>query len=134
MHWRSEFTMGHARLDQHHRALFEALATLSPLYCDRDLVHSQIKILEHHVAAHFALEEELMAQSGYPQLPAHQALHEEFRATVRRLRDHWNDNDLPQVQTEIVTELSSWLSTHILGADREYLPWLGQDKGPSSVG
>lgn len=124
MKWRREYELGNDLLDREHQALFGALATLSSGYCDRDLVHSQLKILEHYVTVHFQREEGLMAAAGYPQLSEHQALHEEFRATVRRLRDHWNANDLPQVQAEIIAELSSWLADHIGGADRAYAPWL----------
>jgi hemerythrin len=134
LEWNTKFELGHAQLDGDHRTLFQVLETLSGGYCDHDLVDTQIKILEHYVRDHFTLEERLMADSAYPHLEEHRALHTEFRATVARLRNHWHNNESPSVQREIIAELSDWLGQHIIDADRAYLPWITTKLGPSSVG
>lgn len=134
LEWNTNYEMGHPRLDAEHRSLFQVLATLSRGYCDRDLVDTQIKILEHYVTAHFALEERMMEESAYPGIDGHRALHAEFHATVARLRAHWREDDAPSVQREIIAELSDWLARHIIGADHAYLPWVTTKPGPSSVG
>lgn len=131
LEWNSDYEMGHPRLDAEHRTLFEVLATLSRGYCDHDLVDTQIKILEHHVTAHFALEERMMAETSHPRLDQHRALHAEFRDTVARLRAHWQKDDAPSVRQEIIVELSDWLARHIIGADHADLL---TESGPSSVG
>ncbi len=131
LEWNSDYEMGHPRLDAEHRALFEVLATLSRGYCDHDLVDTQIKILEHHVAAHFALEERMMVEASHAHLDQHRALHSKFRAMVARLRAHWQEDDAPSVRQEIIAELSDWLARHIVGTDHADLP---MKSGPSSVG
>jgi len=87
--------------------LVQVLATLSQGYCDRDLVDTQIKILEHYVAAHFAMEERMMEEAAYPGIDGHRALHAEFHATVVRLRAHWREDDAPSVRRQILKQRSS---------------------------
>ncbi len=122
--WRDDYAIGHPDIDGDHRALMDALAILSTGYCETDLVDTQIKMLERYTIEHFAREERLMRQIGYPEIDRHLALHEQFRASVRRLRTLWAGVNTPEIQTEIVRELSQWLENHILVADRDYGKWL----------
>lgn len=125
--WKPEYEIGHPEVDQDHRMLILVLGVLSQGYCDRDLVESQIKILERYVVEHFGREEHLMRQAGYPHLEAHLALHTQFRADVSRIRRQWmTSGDDPELQAEISETLSHWLVNHILGADRAYGPWLAK--------
>jgi hemerythrin len=122
--WCDEYAIGHSDIDGDHRALMDVLVILSAGYCEADLVDTQIKMLERYIIEHFAREERLMRQIGYPEIERHLALHGQFRATVRRLRTLWAGDNSPELQTEIVGELSQWLENHILVADRDYSSWL----------
>ena len=44
----------------------------------------------------------LMRQIGYPGIDRHLLLHEQFRASVKRLRTLWAGDNSPEFQTEIV--------------------------------
>lgn len=124
--WHDEYVIGHPEIDQDHRTLIGILAVLSKGYCDSDLVDTRIKTLELYVNVHFAREERLMRRSGFPDLNQHMAMHEAFRARVRRMREQWAAGDTSQLQEDIVAQLSRWLVDHIQGADRTYIPWLPQ--------
>ncbi|MDO8606617.1 MAG: hemerythrin family protein [Phaeospirillum sp.] len=123
-HWLCEYELGHPEIDRDHRALIEVLAILSMGYCDRDLVDTQVKILERYVIDHFEHEESLMRQGGFPELAHHLDLHAQFRADVKRMRAEWVAGENPDLQAEIAAELSHWLINHIQGADRAYIPWI----------
>ena len=122
--WRTEYEIGHSEIDREHRVLIEVLRVLSTGYCDRDLVDTQIKMLERYVFDHFEHEERLLRQGDYPRLSQHQGLHQQFRAKVARMRAAWADSDHPDLQAEIAADLFRWLIEHIQGADRAYVPWL----------
>ena len=122
--WRDDYTLGHADIDADHRTLFDVLGDLERGYCDRDLIDSQIKRLERYVAVHFAREEALMRQGGYPDIDRHLVQHRDFTATVQAMRAAWNADDTPQLQSQIAARVSDWLRGHILGSDRQYAPWL----------
>ena len=124
LNWKAEYEIGHPEIDEDHRALIQVLDILSRGYCDRDLVDSQIKILERYVIDHFDREERLMRESGYPHLESHIVLHAQFRTRVSRMRQRWADEENLELQSEITTALSQWLVDHIQAADHDYAPWL----------
>ncbi|EME70726.1 hemerythrin-like metal-binding protein [Paramagnetospirillum caucaseum] len=124
MEWNPIYEVGHPELDAEHRSLFEVLATLSQGSCETESVDAQIQVLEHYVVAHFDREEYLMAEAGYPFLAEHREQHEDFRATVSRLRTLWGRGDLATICQEIIKELSAWLSYHIIDADHGYKGWI----------
>jgi hemerythrin-like metal-binding protein len=124
--WKPEYEIGHPEIDQDHRSLIQVLGVMSLGYCDRDLMDSQIKILERYVMDHFSREERLMHQVGYPHLEDHKALHSQFRDSVAQMRRQWADQDYPELQAKITEALSRWLVDHILGADHAYAPWLSK--------
>ncbi|RAU22311.1 hypothetical protein CU669_09320 [Paramagnetospirillum kuznetsovii] len=121
---RAPHAIGHPDIDRAHSALADVIGVLSAGYCDADLVDTQIKILERYVIEHFALEESLMFDSGYPDLAEHKALHQYFREKVRRLRAQWAETGHPDLHKSIAEDLSDWLSGHIESADRAYIPWI----------
>lgn len=122
--WQEQFSIGHPDLDQEHQTLIEVMAVLSASYCDRDLVDTQIKILERYIKEHFSREEMLMRQADYPALDAHRLMHEAFRAKVHDMRDAWSKNETPELHKQIAEELSDWFMGHIQTADQAYVPWV----------
>lgn len=122
--WHDSYAIGLPEIDQEHRALVEVIAVLSKGYCERDLVDTQIKILERYIEEHFAREEELMHQTGYPDLESHRDMHHDFTAQVQSMRTRWALDNTPELHAEIAAELGHWMHDHILRVDRAYGPWL----------
>jgi len=122
--WTDEYAIGQPDIDRDHRTLVGILGVLSQGYCDRDLVDTQIKMLEHYVADHFSREEQMMFDGGYPDLEPHQEQHWRFCNEVKRMRESWATGDTLELQAEIIDRLSAWLMDHILVVDRRYMPWI----------
>ena len=80
-----------------------------------------VGFLEQYVVHHFEAEERLMALHGWPQLVAHHSVHQAF---IEEFQQFKREFDLAGTNTSLVVRLStfvtSWLSSHIAGADRAF--------------
>lgn len=73
--------------------------------------------LEAYTATHFADEEAVMRRIGFPELEAHQVLHQRLIAWVAEQKARGADR-----QT-LLFGLAQWLVKHILGQDKRYGRW-----------
>jgi hemerythrin-like metal-binding protein len=71
---------------------------------------------------HFATEEKLMLQTGYPDYIVHKVLHDEFAAKVQEWQPRQQAADVT-LTLEVMGTLKDWLLNHIQTADRRYAPW-----------
>jgi hemerythrin len=81
--WQDELSVGIAGMDQHHRAFLDLLARLneaSPMEF-ADLFQQFLD----HLAEHFAYEEGLMEQHGFPALKDHRGEHLRVLAEAREM-------------------------------------------------
>ena len=78
---------GNATIDKEHRELFQAVNTLMDA-CGkgqgRAAIEPALRFLLDYVNKHFAHEEQLQSQSGYPNLAGHKQFHEGYK---RKLQD-----------------------------------------------
>jgi hemerythrin-like metal-binding protein len=73
---------------------------------------------------HFAAEERLMQQAGYPDLQSHKEAHEKLLAKVQDYQRRFQGGDR-SVTAEISQFLmTDWLVKHILGMDELYAPYM----------
>lgn len=72
---------------------------------------------------HFAAEERLLSENGYPTYEQHKKLHDDFVGDIARLKDRLNAGHAV-LAMELITEMKDWLRQHIQNADREYAPFL----------
>ncbi|MEG0215404.1 MAG: hemerythrin family protein, partial [Hungatella sp.] len=79
---------GNATIDTQHRQLIQAINDLLAA-CSvgqgRTSLESTTKFLYDYTSKHFADEERLQLQSGYPDYVRHRQYHEAFKATVASL-------------------------------------------------
>ncbi|KAG1461099.1 hypothetical protein G6F57_014208 [Rhizopus arrhizus] len=68
--------------------------------------------------SHFAFEEELMEEAGYPFCAAHKRVHEVFIKRVAEYRLRFQAGE--DISDELRTMLSRWLFNHIRGDDQAY--------------
>ena len=83
--------------------------------------------LVRYTKTHFAREEGLMKDNGYPDYAAHKAEHEAMIARVNEFLDLYEDKGHLALE-EAADYLKSWLITHINGTDQKYSPYL-REKG-----
>jgi len=76
---------------------------------------------------HFAFEEELMEQVGYPFLKVHRRLHDHF---IQRLAGYTQRFDAGEnVIDELVGFMSDWLRNHFIQEDKDYSPHILAEMG-----
>lgn len=75
-------------IDNEHRELIDAVNALLEACGEgkgRSQMVSTAKFLNDYVERHFAHEEQLQKQSGYPGYEAHRAFHEKYKQTLREI-------------------------------------------------
>jgi hemerythrin len=100
--------------DAQHQVLFEILDMLKEPGADSKVLHK----LKDYTETHFALEEQYMAELGYPGLEAHIQAHDRFRTEIEQLVGAGEEPDA-MFREIIATFLTEWLTRHVFGIDKE---------------
>ena len=121
--WSAALEIGNPAIDRQHKKLFD-LAAQTVGGSDHMRVMQTLAALSEYVVVHFRDEEKLLAAAGYPELPAHKALHDEFRARLAKLYANAGGMSLDQIAVEVRRLINEWLAKHIMVVDREYVQYL----------
>lgn len=129
--WRSSYCSGAADIDRQHRELFDHANRLLQgviSHAPRAQLFDAARVLLADIAAHFADEERLHDEIGYPGRAEHAAEHARLLDKAVRLFDEAGGAELPVAEVfhflayEVVAQ-------HLLGADRHYFPYLERPDG-----
>jgi hemerythrin-like metal-binding protein len=126
LEWQEEYTVGIKELDGQHQALLNIINTL--LMEDQD-EYDAVKVSEatssliHYAYVHFATEERYLAQAQFPHLEQHILLHVDFIMKTLELSLKVKEGTLDS-RLELLHYLQGWYSSHVLGIDRLYIPFL----------
>lgn len=119
-------TMGHATIDEQHRALVGMIAEL-----DERMAHGEfgqgvldaIQGMMAYAATHFDDEESLMREAEWPNQADHRAMHAEFmQKTGGFFEDAPADSEWTSL--DVLRFLLHWLLKHIKIEDRRFFDWL----------
>ncbi len=104
----------HAAFADLHRRLLDLLDTAaSPATIDHALDD-----LVRHTRAHFADEEKLMRDVGFPAYPIHQGEHERVLAEMSARIDAWRrDHDFATLADWMRSDVAEWFVGHIASMD-----------------
>lgn len=84
-------------------------------------VVSTLDFLLDYTVYHFATEEGIMREAGYPELEGHQAKHEALRQAVANLGEDFEEEGSTNALGEAVeTLLGNWLIQHIKNTDQRF--------------
>ncbi len=118
---KDQFSTGIESLDYEHRKLVGAMEELCDSF-DRAESQTQIAglfgVLHSRASAHFALEERLMRESGYPHYEAHKADHEKLLDRIRSMMEAFEKGRCADCGTTLRKCLEAWLAGHAAEADR----------------
>jgi hemerythrin len=106
----------HLRIVTYINKLYIALSNKADKVAVRDVIDE----LVDYTMTHFAFEEGMLDEYGYARLAEHKALHEQFTAQVRELRDHFDSSE--DASVELNNLMVTWLFNHILHEDAKYVP------------
>src|SRR5512141_386081 len=124
--WDESLDTGDSRMDTEHRELAQLFNRL------RDAVDSGAgkaacaEVLDGiigHAQAHFALEQQLMAQHAFPKAEQHAAEHAMLLRQARDYRDSF-DVDTAAARAAAMKFPEVWLAYHILFSDKELAAFL----------
>ncbi len=124
--WHSAYESGNKLIDSQHRVLFgDANNLLAAILSGRpaDEVGGVINDLIRDVVQHFQDEESIFTAAGFPGAAEHAAIHQQLVDKAVSLVDSFHAGTLT------LGELFQYLANdvvakHMLGADREYFPYL----------
>jgi len=113
---------GVAAIDHQHRGLVDIINALYDITLNKNSGTTLARVFEdlnQHIDEHFACEEQLFAQTGYPRALEHRAIHEAFRRRIADYRASARGAKDTIVAAELLHLLKQWLNGHMQDADRD---------------
>jgi len=127
--WTDNLNTGIDVIDNQHKRIVDYINKLYNVHnsnADKAAIRDVIDELVDYTLTHFTFEEGMLDDYNYDQLGEHKALHEQFAAQVRELRDHFDSNDAASI--ELNNLMVTWLFNHILHEDAKYTPFIPKSK------
>jgi len=133
--WKEVYSVGVPELDQQHQHLLGIINRL--IQEQRDTFNPEqfstaINDLTHYAYTHFAAEERLMEKGDFPNIKTHVLDHVDFIMKMLGLAlkaEQGSNED----RKELLRYLRDWYAGHVLGIDREYIPYVTNEKLPPHV-
>lgn len=131
--WTPGMSVGLETMDAQHQALFAALNRLVIAIRSghgAGEVEPLLAFLDHYVREHFAEEEQILADAGYPELDAQRRQHASFIGEMDALKDRLATpgTDREEMAEVLHLRLRDWLVNHIIVSDRAYGEFLTAQK------
>ena len=124
-------SVGVAEMDRQHQKLIDLTNRVYEAMLrgkGNDVLGQVVRELVAYTRSHFAAEEALMTQWGYPSLAEHRGKHEDLVAQVGKLATELEEKKLG-MSVHVVQFLRNWLVEHIQGTDRGYSSFLARKAG-----
>jgi hemerythrin len=130
--WQDEYSVGHATIDAQHRKLIDILNDLHELLNRDSGADSSAEVaavfdqLAAYVMTHFAFEEQLIADIGYPvhKVAEHKRQHDLLLARVQEVMNAHHEGDTQALANLLPYLYGDWLIDHICHADKDYAGYL----------
>lgn len=128
--WTPDLSVGFESIDTDHQVLIGLINELDDAVKvgePRQTVNSVLDALLDYTDYHFGREEVLMKACRYPDMDAHVRTHDTLRAQVADIRGRYLRNPQSIHAREVLAFLKNWLTSHILGRDKLYQPFMESD-------
>ena len=120
--WRDDYSVKVPSIDAQHQKLVDMLNGLHDGMVSGTSSERLAPLLNgliDYTATHFAREEELFAQHGYPDSAKHTQEHQALVKQVLDFKDKF-EKGRSSINMELMMFLKNWLIKHILGSDKAY--------------
>lgn len=127
LRWDKRYLVGQAQIDREHQELFNSVNEFYVAFMldqDRRRVLALLDGLVDYTRRHFASEDAMMKESGFPGLEAHRAQHVKMFEQVFALQEKFREPAANPTHAT-VQFLRSWLNDHILQHDLVFGAYLG---------
>jgi hemerythrin-like metal-binding domain len=123
--WSKDYEIGHELIDSQHKIflmIFNKLGQNISTGYTREHMFRVINELKRYAEFHFVSEENLMYESGYPDLNNHQHIHSDILLELNALEVAVSQGySKPE---DIYFFLKGWLFNHILGEDSKIVDFI----------
>lgn len=124
--WKPVFSVKIQSIDDQHQRL---IGYMNQFYENQEMgemANAKVSLtsLVASTRSHFAAEEAMMAKYDYPDLVDHKVQHKQLLKTVEGLVQRFQGNPNAENADDLAIYLRIWLTTHILGKDQKYGPYL----------
>lgn len=120
--WSQDLAIGHELIDADHQDIFEAAQRLQAEIAEDEpeysIVGEVLVELIEHTGGHFAREEALMREVGFPAYEAHKREHALLMQKVNDLHRQFMDGR-PHLAVEVAKFIQYGLVRHIMKSDME---------------
>jgi len=127
MEWNEKLFLGIPTIDKEHERLVSMINELYNGFVSgtaKDTVGVVLDELIDYTANHFKHEERFFAQTNYPETPQHKIEHENLVKKVLEIQAKFKSSKDNVLSQDIMIFLRDWLTHHILGTDKRYVPHL----------
>ncbi|TVM32323.1 bacteriohemerythrin [Oceanidesulfovibrio marinus] len=124
--WSDKLSVGIDSIDDQHKILVDLINELNEAMKQRKANEAIIDVLDrlkNYVVEHFANEEKLFDRYGYPETKSHKEIHTMFVDKVVEFDKALKAGSVT-LSMEIMKFLKDWLTGHIMGTDKKYVPFL----------
>lgn len=124
--WSSTLSVNIKQFDEQHRKLVDMVNGLHDAMKQgrgSEVLGPLLDKLVAYTVTHFADEERLMLLHNYPGFPHHKSEHEKLTSQALELKKQYRANS-SALSVQVMMFLKDWLSSHILGDDKKYGPFL----------
>jgi hemerythrin len=126
--WNHTCTIGVRAMDDQHGILMDTMNEIrlaSIRGAGREQIHLLMNQLIEFTEMHFASEEQLMEQNGFPSLAEHRAGHQRLLAHLHESA-HWVQHGETVPMRTLLGFLRDAFFEHMEGLDQQFGPWLNE--------
>ena len=136
--WDEKYSVKVVELDDQHKRLIDLINKLYKAYLNsknEDILSATLKELDtqfyvleeliKYTLYHFETEEKYMVKYQYPGYELHKREHENLASKVNSLKNDFEKGEAIHSK-DIIMFLRDWLIKHILGSDKQYVPYLNK--------
>lgn len=129
--WDEKYNVNVKVIDDQHKKLVDYINELDEAIRvgeGKEVLEDLLKDLIDYTHTHFATEERLMIDYGYPRYKRHKKEHDDLTKHVLNIQNKFLENDSIAVTLHAMKFLSEWLDNHLLGTDKLYVKFF-ESKG-----
>ncbi len=126
--WNSASSVGVQAMDAQHSILMDALNDLRERLvqgADHEQVCDSLSRIVEYTRQHFANEEQLLEQHGYPELGPHRAAHRRLLQQIAETTQRIESGEPVEISS-LISFLRHWFNDHIELFDQRYGAWLNE--------
>ena len=121
--WRPEHSVNIAELDRQHQNLFRIIQNLHQAIAagrGQEVTAAVLANVVNYTIHHFAAEENLMHQHGFPGIAAHRIEHNTLTLKISRFQKEYAEGKADAAEC-LLRFLQQWMEEHILKTDKQYV-------------